>query len=250
MRFSIKDFLWKWDQICSFLRILSHFLKKSLMENFIFCAVSWNVREHVLQMVNSFLTDVLIFRATLKSRFCVKELGGNITNVPYNCSVEYFLDNVSLPIIYHCVKSVHIWSYFWSAFSCIRTKFSPDTGKYGPQITPYLDTFHAVYICDDVWRISWRLYLDLYLSYLFKVRWFFNIVLTLKWIIFNSKDTCSFFSIVKYFVVKLLIWPYGILSWKFNIILLIYLAILVRILNNQGWTKWDIKQLLFLNIPW
>ena len=98
MRFSIKDFLWKWDQICRFLRILSHFLKKSLMENFIFCAVSWNVREDVLQRVNSFLTDVLIFRATLKSRFCVKELGGNITNVPYNCSVEYFLDNVSLPI--------------------------------------------------------------------------------------------------------------------------------------------------------
>ena len=22
--------------------------------------------------------------------------------------------------------------------------FSPDTGKYGPEITPYLDTFHAV----------------------------------------------------------------------------------------------------------
>ena len=27
---------------CSFLRILSHLLKKSLMENFIFCAVIWN----------------------------------------------------------------------------------------------------------------------------------------------------------------------------------------------------------------
>ena len=23
--------------------------------------------------------------------------------------------------------------------------FSPNTGKYGPEITPYLDTFHAVY---------------------------------------------------------------------------------------------------------
>ena len=39
MKFSIKDFLSKCDQIRSFLRIWSHVLKKSLMENFIFCAV-------------------------------------------------------------------------------------------------------------------------------------------------------------------------------------------------------------------
>ena len=37
MKFSIKDFLGKCDQIRSFLRIWS--LKKSLKENFIFCAV-------------------------------------------------------------------------------------------------------------------------------------------------------------------------------------------------------------------
>ena len=37
----------------------------------------------------------------------------------------------------HCVKSVQIRSYFWSVFSL-------NTGKYGPEITPYLDTFHAV----------------------------------------------------------------------------------------------------------
>ena len=36
-------------------------------------------------------------------------------------------------LLIHCVKSVQIWSYFWSGFSCIRT-----------EITPYLDTFHAV----------------------------------------------------------------------------------------------------------
>ena len=40
MKFSIKDFFSKRDQIRSFLRIWSHSLKKSLMENFIFCAVS------------------------------------------------------------------------------------------------------------------------------------------------------------------------------------------------------------------
>ena len=40
MKFSIKDFLSKCDEIRRFLRIWSHLLKKSLMENFIFCAVS------------------------------------------------------------------------------------------------------------------------------------------------------------------------------------------------------------------
>ena len=39
MKFSINDFLSKCDQIRSFLRIWSHLLKKSLMENFIFCVV-------------------------------------------------------------------------------------------------------------------------------------------------------------------------------------------------------------------
>ena len=44
MKFSIKDFFSKRDQICSFLRIWSHLLKISLMENFIFCVVYWRRR--------------------------------------------------------------------------------------------------------------------------------------------------------------------------------------------------------------
>ena len=39
IKFSIKDFFSKCDQIRRFLQIWSHLLKKSLMENFIFCAV-------------------------------------------------------------------------------------------------------------------------------------------------------------------------------------------------------------------
>ena len=35
----------------------------------------------------------------------------------------------------HCVKSARIRSYF-----------SSNTGKYGPEITPHLDTFHAVLV--------------------------------------------------------------------------------------------------------
>ena len=39
MKFSIRDFFSKCDKIRRKLRIWSHLLKKSLMENFIFCAV-------------------------------------------------------------------------------------------------------------------------------------------------------------------------------------------------------------------
>ena len=37
----------------------------------------------------------------------------------------------------HYVESVQVRTYFWSVFSCMRT-------EYGPEITPYLDTFYAV----------------------------------------------------------------------------------------------------------
>ena len=40
----------------------------------------------------------------------------------------------------HYVKSIQIQSYFWFVFPV----FSPNTGKYGPEIAPYLDTFHTV----------------------------------------------------------------------------------------------------------
>ena len=43
MKFSIKDFFSICDEIRSFLWIWSHLLKKSLIENFIFCAVNNNL---------------------------------------------------------------------------------------------------------------------------------------------------------------------------------------------------------------
>ena len=39
MKFSIKDFFSKYDQIRRKIWIWSHLLRKSFMENFIFCAV-------------------------------------------------------------------------------------------------------------------------------------------------------------------------------------------------------------------
>ena len=37
----------------------------------------------------------------------------------------------------HCVKSVQIRTFIWSVFS-------PNSGKYGPEKTPYLNTFRTV----------------------------------------------------------------------------------------------------------
>ena len=50
MKFSIKDFFSKCDQIRRKLRIWSHLLKKSLTENFIFCAVR-NVSKIINQTI-------------------------------------------------------------------------------------------------------------------------------------------------------------------------------------------------------
>ena len=41
----------------------------------------------------------------------------------------------------HYVKCVQARSFFWSIFSRIRT-------EYGPEKTPYLDTFHVVLLID------------------------------------------------------------------------------------------------------
>ena len=49
MKFFIKDFLSKCDQIRSFLRICSNLLIKSLMENFNFCAM--NVTDNIIQKI-------------------------------------------------------------------------------------------------------------------------------------------------------------------------------------------------------
>ena len=52
MKFSINDLLSKCDQICRNLRIWSHLMKKSIMENSIFCAVNFSQKKLL-----SFLTD-------------------------------------------------------------------------------------------------------------------------------------------------------------------------------------------------
>ena len=52
MKFSFKNYLGKCDQIHSFLQIWSHLLKKSLIRNFIFCAVK-NPKSYSSSSINS-----------------------------------------------------------------------------------------------------------------------------------------------------------------------------------------------------
>ena len=62
MRFFIKNFFSKCDQIRRKLRIWSHLLKKSLMENFIFCAVPlaiWVTTSSCLNVVPCFLGRIV-----------------------------------------------------------------------------------------------------------------------------------------------------------------------------------------------
>ena len=69
-KFSIKDFFSKCDQIRSFLRIWSHLLKKSLMENFIFCVVQTQLLTGKLikKVCNDKKINCVQGKATYKSR--------------------------------------------------------------------------------------------------------------------------------------------------------------------------------------
>ena len=77
MNFLIKDFFSKCDQIRSFLRIWSHLLKKSSMENLIFCAVqtpvafmrSFDLDYGPLKVV---LTPIKVFLMNHLPTFCTR----------------------------------------------------------------------------------------------------------------------------------------------------------------------------------
>ena len=59
IKFFIKDFFSKCDQIWRKLRIWSHLLKKSLMENFIFCAVMFIIKQELDKMKSMWNTHYI-----------------------------------------------------------------------------------------------------------------------------------------------------------------------------------------------
>ena len=96
MIFFIKDFFSKCDQICRKLRILriwSHLLKKSLMKNFIFCAVSyWNFpAKHILPFyiyshfhIFLFLPTELFLMYPILMKWRLRDIDIIWTNILYN----------------------------------------------------------------------------------------------------------------------------------------------------------------------
>ena len=68
IKFSVKDFFSKCDQIHNFLRIWSYLLKKSLMENFIFCAVRIALTFYIFLFFSSGLSCIALNMDPIHSR--------------------------------------------------------------------------------------------------------------------------------------------------------------------------------------
>ena len=85
----------------------------------------------------------------------------NIFQGPFSVTVKCYVRlspqiSAKLKIkLFHCVKSFQIRSFF--LIRILSAVFSPNTGKYGPEITPYLDIFRAVFRTWDCLMLD-RLY--------------------------------------------------------------------------------------------
>ena len=77
MKFSIKEFFSKYDQIRRKLRIWSHLLRKSLMENFIFCAVGTVYR---FQFWPQWTSDWLIYTKSFQKIWVARSVQNNHSN--------------------------------------------------------------------------------------------------------------------------------------------------------------------------
>ena len=105
IKFYIKDFFSKCDQICSLLRIWSHLLKKFLTENLIVCAV----KGYTFEVDVKYLKKLYKLHSDLKFLLEIMNFMKKL-----DCNL-YSKKN--------CVKSVQILSYFCSVFSCIQSKY-------------------------------------------------------------------------------------------------------------------------------
>ena len=124
MKFCIKDFCNKCDQIYSFLLIWLHLLKKSLMESFNFCAVV--LREKIYLKLVFFIMSQLCFSYFAEQRLVFS------SNSPKK---KLFI--LPLSLREKCPYS----EFFLSVFFRIQSK----CGKIRTRKTPNTNTLHAVY---------------------------------------------------------------------------------------------------------
>ena len=87
----------------------------------------------LLKKLKAFMKNKVWSETSLPISFSACTFQKNVSHVTFYDGAKFFF---CLP---HCVKSGQIRSVFWSVFSL-------NAGKCGPEITPYLDTFHAVVV--------------------------------------------------------------------------------------------------------
>ena len=111
MKFSIKNFFSKCDQIRNFLRICSHLLKKSLMENFFFCAMRYvriyiNTTEvsfkAVAKLLTYFMPLVLFYTPWTKSE-----------NEGFSSRAEAWngLSSVTISLFFYLINLLILYQY-------------------------------------------------------------------------------------------------------------------------------------------
>ena len=184
MKFSIKNFFSKRDQICSFQRIWSHLCKKSLMESSILCAVQkFAITLQSLDSfcsLSNFISNTFSTQAQyyltfheLSFRCCLIQITIIILSrnlyIVYLCPyvslglfMSYLCDLVfifSLIFIFinhmtsHCVKSVRTRSFSGPDFPAFRLhmerysvslRIQSECGKIRTRKTPNTNTFQAV----------------------------------------------------------------------------------------------------------
>ena len=86
MKFSIKDFFSKCEQIRKKLQICSHLLKKSLMENFIFlqCNIRCCADDYAMKLTDFFLFFILILQQFSIKGVTEKFFSKTMANLPEN----------------------------------------------------------------------------------------------------------------------------------------------------------------------
>ena len=137
MKFSITDFFSKCDQICRKLRIWSHLLKKSMMGNFIFCAVAFKQLGYycALAAMHSCTLHALKFTAFLLSDGCCHQISELLTMVHtwfQACIYWKIICYLTTPI-----AGIHLFLWY-----CHSTWSNPFCQGYCVCFTTRIEAFH------------------------------------------------------------------------------------------------------------
>ena len=124
MKFSIKDFFGRCDQIRSFLRIWSHLLKKSLMENFIF--VQQDLKPE-LDLLKGWITTSLWCRQAGKREGERRDIQGNNMWVFFMKTCTSEITEINLhSISYWCFLSTEFYAYIFKELNILAYEYGED----------------------------------------------------------------------------------------------------------------------------